>query len=289
MKNGVLLAVFSSLIFSIMNVLVKAVSVNIPTAEVVFFRSIIGALVVLFMMRQSKVFFSKNGVPLLVTRGILGALYLLAYFYAIANMPLTDASILVHLSPIFVVILSSIFLSEKLSKGVVPFVILALLGAILLVKPFHYSTYSLVAIVGVLSALFAAGASISIRLLTKSHHKYEIIFYFLATATLVSIPLMWHNFVIPSFIDLLYLIGIALISLLGLIVLTTALTHENVIIVEIVRYIGIFFNAIWGFVFWVEIPDYYTLLGGALIIGACIALSKVRERPINLTHKQVAK
>ncbi|MFN7249976.1 MAG: DMT family transporter [Anaerobacillus sp.] len=274
MKNGVILAVFSSFIFSIMNVLVKAVSVNIPTAEVVFFRSVIGAVVVFWLMKQSKVIFSNKGVPLLVTRGVLGALYLMAYFYAIAHMPLTDASILVHLSPVFVIILSTIFLKEKLLKQAIPYITLAFLGAFFLIKPFSYSTYSLVALLGVLSALFAAGASISIRMLTKKHHKYEIIFYFLVTSTIVSIPLMWKNFVIPSFVDLLYLIGIALISLLGLVVLTTALTHENVIVVEVVRYIGIFFNAIWGFLFWLEVPDVLTVFGGVLIIGACIALSK---------------
>lgn len=285
-KNGVILAVLSSFIFSIMNALVKAVSVNIPTAEVVFFRSVIGAIVIFFMMRQSNVAFSTKGIPMLLVRGILGALYLIAYFYTIANIPLTDASILVHLSPIFVIILSTIFLKEKLLKKAIPFIGLAFLGALFLVKPFNYSSYSVVALVGILSALFAAGASISIRYLTSRHHKYEIIFYFLATATLITIPIMWNNFVIPSLIDLLYLVGIAIISLLGLIVLTTALTHENVIVVEVVRYIGIVFNAGLGFIFWAEVPDMYTILGGVFIIAACVALSRVKEKKIPLKQKE---
>ncbi|TWI54100.1 hypothetical protein [Halalkalibacter nanhaiisediminis] len=44
MKNGVILAIISSLIFSIMNALVKAVSVNIPTGEMVFFRTVKGTI-----------------------------------------------------------------------------------------------------------------------------------------------------------------------------------------------------------------------------------------------------
>ncbi|WP_034680716.1 DMT family transporter [Caldalkalibacillus mannanilyticus] len=277
MKNGVILAIFSSLVFSIMNVLVKAVSETIPTAEIVFFRSFIGLIVIYILMLKSKVIFSRKGIPMLALRGVLGALYLLAYFHTIASIPLTDASILVHLSPVFVILLSAVFLKEKMSKRTFALLPLAFLGAFFLVKPFQYSSYSMDALIGILSALFAAGASISIRYLTKKHHAYEIIFYFLATATLVSIPLMWNQFVVPGAVELLYLSLIALVSLLGLVVLTKAFTHENVIVVEVVRYIGIFFNAVWGFIFWTEIPDLFTVIGGILIIAVCIALSRKKK------------
>ncbi|WP_165971046.1 EamA family transporter [Peribacillus frigoritolerans] len=73
LKNGVILAVLSSLVFSIMNALVKAVSLNIPASEIMFFRSLIGTIIILIMMKQSRVIFSKKGVPMLFIRGLLGA------------------------------------------------------------------------------------------------------------------------------------------------------------------------------------------------------------------------
>lgn len=280
MKNGVILAILSSLVFSIMNALVKAVSLSIPSAEVVFFRSIIGAVIIYFMMRQSKVAFSTKGVPMLAIRGVLGALYLLAYFYTISKIPLADASILAHLSPFFAIILSVVFLKERMPQKVLFLLPLVMLGAVLLVKPFHYSTYSIYAFVGILSALFAAGAATSIRYLSKKHHSYEIVFYFLATAALVSIPLMWNHFVVPAPLELFFLVCIGLVSLLGQIFLTKAFTHENVIVVEITRYIGIVFNAMWGFLFWAEVPDVLTILGGICIIAACISLSTKKQSSI---------
>jgi drug/metabolite transporter (DMT)-like permease len=278
MKNGVILAIFSSLVFSIMNALVKAVSLSIPSAEVVFFRSIIGTVIIYFMMRHSKVAFSTEGVSLLALRGVLGALYLLAYFYTISKIPLTDASILAHLSPFFAIILSAVFLKERMSKKVLFLFPLVILGAVLLVKPFHYSSYSIHAFVGILSALFAAGAATSIRYLSKKHHSHEIVFYFLATATLVSIPLMWNNFVVPTPLEFFYLTCIGVVSLLGQVFLTKAFTHENIVVVEVTRYIGIVFNAMWGFLFWTEVPDTLTIVGGILIITACIALSRKKQR-----------
>ncbi|RXI44713.1 EamA family transporter [Clostridium tetani] len=275
MKNGVVFAILTSLVFSIMNALVKAVSLSIPSTEVAFFRSFIGTILLYFIMKGNKVKFSKDGIPLLMTRGLLGALYLITYFYTISKIPLTDASILVHMSPIFAIILSTIFLKEKLSKNSFYLLPIAFLGAMLLIKPFNYSTYSIEALFGLLSALLSAAAGITIRLLTKrKHHTYEIIFYFLAIGTIVSIPLMWNSFIMPTPLELFYLLCIGIVSLLGQVFLTKAFTHESAIVVEVTRYIGIVFNAMWGFLFWKEVPDMLTVLGGALIITSCIALSR---------------
>lgn len=277
MKNGAVLAVLSSLVFSVMNALVKAVSLSIPAAEVVFFRSAIGTLMIFFMMRRHKVAFSTEGIPALVLRGMLGALYMITYFYAISKIPLVDVIILVNLSPVFVLLLAAIFLKERLSRRTVVLLPVVFLGAVLTIEPFSYSSYSADALFGVLSAVFSAGAAIAIRYLSARHHTYEIIFYFMATATLVSAPLMLGNFAAPTPREFLCLACIGIISLLGQVFLTKAFTHEKAVVVEVVRYVGIVFNALWGFLFWAEAPDTTTVIGGALIIAACIALSRKRQ------------
>ncbi len=277
LKNGVIFAMLSSLVFSVMNALVKEVSATIPSSEIAFFRGLIGTVIILYIMRSSKVAFSRKGIPMLVLRGVLGALYLIAYFYTISKIPLTDASILAHMSPIFVFILSMVLLKEKLSRRTLVVLPLFVLGAVLLVKPFDYSSYSIYALVGVLSAVLAAGAATSIRYLSKKHHTYEIVFYFLAVSTVVAVPFMWNDFVMPTLRDSLFLLAVGAVSLLGQLFLTKAFTHENAVVVEIVRYIGIVYNAMWGFLFWSEIPDALTIAGGALIVAGCIALSRQKK------------
>jgi drug/metabolite transporter (DMT)-like permease len=277
MKNGIILAVLSAFTFSIMNVLVKAASETIPVSEIVFFRSLIGTILVLFLMWKYQVAFSRKGIPMLFLRGALGAAYLLAYFYTIAHIPLGDASILAHMSPFFALIFSIVFLKESVNKQVILWMPLFLIGAVFLLDPFSFDSYTLYALVGVLSAMLAAGAATSIRYLSRSHHKFEIVFYFLATGTVISIPLMWGEFVMPSLTGWFFLIGIGVVSLIGQFVLTSAFTHENVMVVEVVRYIGIFFNVLWGFLFWGEVISLGSLLGGACIIAGSIALSRRKK------------
>ncbi len=80
MNQGALLAIFASLIFSVMNALVKTIADDIPTGEIVFFRSSIGCLLVLLLMYRHGVAFSREDRPLLVLRGTMGGLYLICYF-----------------------------------------------------------------------------------------------------------------------------------------------------------------------------------------------------------------
>ena len=274
LQSGIMYAMLSSLVFSVMNALVKEVSATVPSSEVAFFRGLIGTVIIFFMMRSSQVPFSKKGIPMLCLRGVLGALYLMAYFYTISKIPLTDASILAHMTPIFTFILSALVLKERLPKSTLYILPIFVIGALLLVKPFNYGSYSVYALVGILSAVLAAAAGISIRFLTKTHHTYEIVFYFLAIATVVAVPFMWSDFVIPSLTDSFYLLAIGVVSLVGQLVLTKAFSHENAVVVEIVRYIGIVYNAIWGFLFWAEIPDLLTVTGGVLVVAGCILLSR---------------
>lgn len=278
LKSGVLLAVLASFTFSVMNALVKEASATLPAAEIVFFRSAIGTLLIYLLMRQAGVALSRQGVPMLLLRGVMGALYLVCYFYAIAHIPLADASILAHMSPFFVILFSALFLGERIPRAVYWLLLVVVLGALMIVKPFSYSSYSVYAVVGLLSAVFAAGASVAIRQLSARHHTYEIVFYFLAVATLVAIPLMWNDFVVPATLrEWGLLLAIGVVSLLGQVFLTRAFSHESATIVAVTRYIGIVFNAGWGWLFWSEVPDALTIAGGVLIVVACIALSRTQK------------
>ncbi|MCB5362077.1 EamA family transporter [Vibrio splendidus] len=280
MNNGVALTIFSAFIFSVMNALIKAASLTIPSSEIVFFRSAIGTVLILGLMWKASIRFSTTGIPMLLLRGLFGAFYLLAFVYAITHMPLADAVILAYLSPFFVILLSNLILGEKVPKKVAVLFPLALVGVTLIVNPFSFDTFNLYALSGVASAFFAAAASITIRHLSKRHHIYEIVFYFLFTSMLVSGYLMRDEFVVPQGIAWIYLIAIGFVSLIGQIFLTKAFSHENAAVVAVTRYIGLVFNILWGVIFWYEIPSWMSTCGVLIIITTSISLSLKKKNII---------
>ena len=288
-QNGIMMAVFSSLVFSVMNALIKAASSRIPSNEIVFFRSVIGTVILIFLMKKQNMKMPDMRDKMLLSRGFLGALYMVAYFYTISNMPLLDAIVLVNLSPIFSLVFSRVFLKEKLPPKVFLILPLIFTGALLTIKPFGYSTYSAVALFGVLAAMFSGSAGTMIRHLGKTYHTLEIIFAFMFVSTFISLILMWKTFVVPTPLELFYLICIGVVSLLAQIFLTKAFTHENAVVVEVVRYIGIVFNALWGLLLWKEVPDTLTVAGAAFIITGCITLTNLKmKEKIKLKAKSVS-
>ncbi|MDK8180229.1 DMT family transporter [Paenibacillus sp. UMB4589-SE434] len=273
MKNGVLLALLSSFVFSVMNALVKEVSFTIPAAEIAFFRGLIGTVLVLVIMQRQRISFSRTGIPMLAVRGLMGGMYMLTFFYTLSHLPLTDASILAQLAPIFVMILSALLLKEQIRGKSALLLLVVLVGAAILIQPNTYASYSVFAIVGLLSAFFSAAASISIRYLSQKHSAYEIVFYFTATSTIVAIPFLTNHFVMPDVRDSVYLLLIGVVSLIGQLFLTKAFTHENAVVVQVISYFGLMLNALFGFLFWEEIPNITTIIGGILIVAGCVGLS----------------
>ncbi|MCG7407005.1 DMT family transporter [Paenibacillus sp. ACRRX] len=273
MKNGVVLALLSSFVFSVMNALVKEVSFTIPAAEIAFFRGLIGTVLVLVIMHRQRISFSRTGIPMLAVRGLMGGMYMLTFFYTLSHLPLTDASILAQLAPIFVMILSALLLKEQIRGKSALLLLVVLVGAAILIQPNTYASYSVFAIVGLLSAFFSAAASISIRYLSQKHSAYEIVFYFTATSTIVAIPFLTNHFVMPDVRDSVYLLLIGVVSLIGQLFLTKAFTHENAIVVQVISYFGLMLNALFGFLFWEEIPNITTIIGGILIVAGCVGLS----------------
>ncbi len=156
---------------------------------------------------------------------------------------------------------------------------IVLTGVVLTLSPWSFNSFGLTALWGIAAAILSGAAVTTIRYLAKNgHHPLEIIFYFMMMSTIISIPLMWKDFIMPSGIQWLSLILIGVVSLLAQVYLTKAFSHENALLVQMLRYIGIVINAIWGIIIWDEFPTIWTIIGGLLIIGACIQISKIRAK-----------
>ena len=69
-------------------------------------------------------------------------------------------------------------------------------------------------------------------------------------------------------------------SVLAQIWMTNAYATANPVVVSFVTYIGVFFNALWGFVLFDEALAAMTVAGGSLIIGGSMYLTKLKHDKI---------
>ena len=101
--------IFASICFTLMAVAVHFLS-DLPLMEIIFFRSLFIMLIVPLMLKNRKISFWGNNKLILILRGLFGGSVMVAYFYSITAMDLTDAVTIKQLSPFFIIFLASILL-----------------------------------------------------------------------------------------------------------------------------------------------------------------------------------
>ena len=255
---------------------------GVPVYEKVFLRSIVSlAITGAIAIRSRENPFQWNvQTRLIILRGIFGTVAMTLFFYAIANLTLADATILNKLSPFFVILLAPLFLKEKLSRYVVPALTVALVGAVLVIKP-QLDFKALPALGGLLSALASASAYTVVRYLRGKEAPYKIVFYFALVSTVAMIPPMIVNFVPVAIGDLLPLLATGVLATVGQLCLTFAYHQAPATKISIYNYAHVLFALLIGLVLWGELPDRLALVGAALIIGAAVYNHRrvVREVP----------
>lgn len=271
-RPGLFFAFMAPLGFSLMNVLAKYSSSDLPSIEVVFFRSLFSLLILFTIMMYKKESFKGQQNRLLIMRGIFGGVGLIGVFYTIAHLKLADASILLQLNPIFVALFALIFLKESPPRFFLGLLFSSLIGAFLLIRPSFETGLSIPALVGVGAAISAAAAYTCVRQLTKSNSTNIIIFYYMLIALLISFPGTFRYFVFPTPLEWFALIGIGLTSSIAQICLTKAYQFEKASIVALISYTGIVLHACWGYLFWSERLDLTSIVGGLFIIIPCMLL-----------------
>lgn len=287
MNRGVIYAVLAALSFSLQNATVKELSVTMGTGEIAFFRGTLSAIIIIVLMKIQDVHFSHEDRPTLILRGIFGGLGMICLFYGLRGVPLADASILSQLSAFFVMLFAAVFLKELIPKGAILPLAVIVCGASLVVRPWHFDAFNVYSLFVLAQAVLAAAAYTTVSRLTASgkHHQYEIVLYFLICAAIAGAVLMGRDFRMPDMTEWGFCIALGIFSVLGQIWITCSYMYGNAVVVSFVAYIAVFFNSLWGYVFYGEIMTAMTLTGGVLIIGGSMYLTKLKHDRISARNK----
>ena len=258
--------IFASICFALVGAMIKFIG-NIPLMEMIFFRNLPSILILPLILKNKNISLRGKNNPLLLFRCFFGFLSTVGYFYTFKTMTMTDAMTIRQLSPFFIIILAVIFLKEKISLRRIPVFLLVFLGSLLVIKPgMRLEIFPV--IVGVLAAIFSAGAHVSLRNLRLTDHPLVIVNYFAFVSGLMALViLIWqNNFVIPDFISLVSLILLGLAALGAQIGLTKAYQMAPASMVSLYTYSQIIFATLFGLLFFRELPDLLGIIGASLII-----------------------
>jgi len=290
MDRGIAFMLLASFSFALMGGFVKVLAQTLPSVEVTFFRNIFGVVIIGLSIWKVPLKQTGGKPVLLLFRGFIGFVALLAYFYVMGHIPLGEAVTYNKTSPIFVAIFAYLFLNEKLHKSAIFAIIIGFAGIVLVAQP-EGGTFDRYDILGIFSAIGAALAYTSIRELRKYYDTRAIVMSFMGIGTLAPLILMlitpymqvdeefdwmFAEFVLPVGIEWLYVAVVGILATISQLLMTQAYGLTKAGIVGTISYSNIVFALIIGMVLGDPMPDFWTVLGIIFVIisGLLIAFKK---------------
>jgi len=275
LSKGVLFMLGASFTFAMMNVFVKLIP-HIPAVEIILFRSVISLVISVVLLQAQSVSVWGNNKPILIARGIVGAISLLIYFSLLQQIPLAAASSLAYLAPIFTTILGIFLVKEKVRPLQWVFFLLSF-GGVVIIQGFDCRIEFIHLVMGIATSFFMGLAYNFIRILKTDEHPLVIIFYF----PLVMLPIsgVWSAFVWvqPQGWDWMYLVLVGVLTQMAQFLMTKSYQSEELSKVSIVSYLGILYSLSFGFFIFDERYNFITFIGMGLVILGVIANVLVKK------------
>lgn len=266
--------IIAALNYALVAAIVKTLH-GMPVFEMIFFRNILGAIFIIIIMRRRKIPMKGVNRIGLVGRAIAGFVSVVFYYVAIAKTPIGETVTLSNTYPFLVLILSAIFLKEKIKKCHIIALILSFGGALLIIRP-GFSAFSGDYIYAILCSVFLAITYTILKHVRETDSAEMPVLYYSVIATVLCIPFMiFGDFVMPQGRQLLLLIGLGLVGTIYQWFLSTAYQYAPAGEISIYSYSSIIFSALIGMAFWQEYPTITAVIGMlAIIYGAFIILKK---------------
>ncbi len=257
--------------FAIMGVLVKIGAQKFTTPELVFYRSLLGLL---FIFALTKCRHLPLATPLLgrqLSRGMVGFVSLLLFFYAISALPLATAVTLNYTSPLFMAMFAPFLLHERPRKLLIAAIILGFIGVALLLRPSLHADELVAGGLGLLSGVLAGMVYINVTQLARAGEPdWRTVFYFTLVSTIGSgLWMLLHHFTPLTWQDLPLLLGTGVSATIAQLAMTRAYRTGNPVVVGSLAYATVVLASLFGIVLWSETlsPDRWLAVGIIILSG----------------------
>jgi len=275
-QNGVIWMIIATFFFAFMGMFVKLGSPYFSEIELVFYRSFISLIFIILIIVNKKISLKTNFKKLHFYRSFVGFLSLLAFFYAISHLPLSTAISLNYTSPLFVALLITFFLNKKPSFYVCCLLLIGFFGAFLILKPTLIGNSAFAGFIGLLSGFGAGLAYLFMAQLGKVNDPdTRVVFYFtLLSSICAGLLMLLEDTNSEIFQHWWLLLGLGASATIAQLALTKAYRVGNTLKNAGLSYLTILFSSILGLIVFSETLDILSLVGILLIIISGIVVSK---------------
>ena len=272
-RRAIAFVLGSSGLFAVTSAMIKRAGAEVPTAELMLFRSGVALMLLLPWIVRS------GGWTVLRTRywrahafrAVTGLGGMFGTFYGYTKLPLATSTALGFAMPIFLALMGVAFLRERVGLARAATIGVGLVGVLLLIRPWEgrggvplFDTAVVMA--GVLAW---AGSMIGIRTLgLAGERNLTIVTWFMLSGLVASIVLCIPVWVTPRWGLLPLLLGMGVMSGTAQLLMTEGYRNGESSLLAPFEYSAILYTVVMGALFWGEVPGVWDAVGILVLIGS---------------------
>ena len=279
--------VAGALAFALMGAVIKLqMSADYSAFELVFWRGVVGIVLIGAIMRWRGVPVASEKAGLHASRSIVGTLAMFGWFYTLGLLPLGTSMTLNYSSPLFIALAVAAIAwwqgGTQPARGKLYLAVLAgFVGVLLIMRPTVEQQQQFALLVGIVAAAMSAAAYLQVRMLGRlGEPEWRIVFWFsivncamgaiATTATTGWQPL--QAAALPG------LAAIGVLAAIGQMCMTRAFSRGGTLLAASLQYSGVVFATLIGWLAFGESLQIGELAGIALVVASGIGATLAMPR-----------
>jgi drug/metabolite transporter (DMT)-like permease len=277
------LAVF---MFALMDTVMKYLSQRYPAIQVAALRSLTSLpLIVVYVgikVGYGDIF--RIRWPLHLLRAVLGIAMLSFFAFGIRQLSLAEAYTIFFIAPALITALSVWFLKERVNAARWIAIAVGLCGVLVVLRPSGagFLTIGGLAVLGA-AAMYAISA-ITVGILARTDRSEHMVFWLMLMMSIGASALAAPGWVAMHMDDLPLLLALALSGFIGQLAITEAFAKGDASSVAPFEYTALAWAVGLDWLLWQTLPDGWTVVGAAIIIGSGMYLIRHEKVHVESDH-----
>ncbi len=277
--QALLWAMASGMLFSVLNSLMRAMTLELPPLQVLNLRyagGVVSLLPLVLIVGWRR--YRPANVAGQFWRGAAHTSGLLLWFTALPQIPLADTTAIGFTSPLFLMLGATLFLKEPMVWQRWAAALVGFAGVMVVLGPRLSGENWLPALMMLGSAPVFAASYLITKVLTRQDRPDVIVLWQSLSIAILTLPLSVYLWQPPEPLQWgIFLLGGAMGSA-GHWCLTTALKLADVSVTQPIKFLELVWATLLGWFVFQDAPAATTLLGGGIIVASTLAIARWESR-----------
>jgi len=270
---GIFWMVVTGILFVGVTALVKVLGTRMPAPQAAFLRYAMGLVFILPMLGSLwRLRLDRRTWALFGARGVLHTAGVALWFFAMARIPIADVTAMNYLAPIYVTIGAALFLGEHMALRRIMAVGVALIGALIILRP-GFREVGPGHLAMLVAAVFFGGSYLMAKVVSGRCSAGVVVAMLSITVSLGLAPLAVAVWVTPRWDELAILLALACLATIGHFTMTLAFRAAPLVVTQPVTFLQLVWAVLLGALVFDEGVDIFVVLGGTVIVAAISFIS----------------